>query len=278
MAKLAFSTLGCPGATLEDVVELAVRHGATGLELRSGEGQLVHTGLSTAERAALRGALAAAGIEVLGVASYVRIGAPDQDDAQVLAALEAELELARDLGAGGVRVFPGAGAPAGGIDVRMHRSAADKRMLRRLAAAVLALRAGSGTAGGPVILLETHDSHPRGADLARVLTALDAVVPGHGVRVIWDMVHPARAGESPEQTLAALDPWLAYAQIKDATMAGHPELVGEGDIPVAEIAALMEARDGAGGWLSLEWEKAWHPDIPDLDTALAALNNWFAKV
>ncbi|WP_427015443.1 sugar phosphate isomerase/epimerase family protein [Pseudarthrobacter sp. P1] len=279
MAKLAFSTLGCPGASLAEVLDLAATHGATGLELRSGEGQLVRTGMPADERALLRAALAEAGLVVLGVASYVRIGDPSVDDAEVLAALAAELALARDLGAGGVRVFPGAGAPAEGMDIAVHRAAADERMVRRLAAAARSLRSGAGAgtgSGTPAILLETHDSHPRGADLARVLAALDAVEPGHGVRAIWDMVHPARAGEAPADTLAALDPWLAYAQIKDATAAGHPELVGEGDMPVAEIAALLAARDGADGWLSLEWEKAWHPDIPDLDTALAGLKDWFA--
>ncbi len=69
MASLAFSTFGCPEASLEDVLALAACHGVSGLELRSGDGQLVHTALTAVERSALRATLEAAGLQVLSVAS-----------------------------------------------------------------------------------------------------------------------------------------------------------------------------------------------------------------
>jgi sugar phosphate isomerase/epimerase len=43
-------------------------------------------------------------------------------------------------------------------------------------------------------------------------------------------------------------------------------LVGEGDIPIkAIVKQLMD--DGYDGYFSLEWEKKWHPDLPEAEIA-----------
>ena len=44
-------------------------------------------------------------------------------------------------------------------------------------------------------------------------------------------------------------------------------------LPLAEIAGVLE-RTGYAGPLVLEWEKPWHPQIPELDTALSAAATW----
>ena len=46
-------------------------------------------------------------------------------------------------------------------------------------------------------------------------------------------------------------------------------LPGAGEFPMEALRAALEA-DGFAGPVSLEWEKFWHPDLPPLDTALAA--------
>ena len=98
---LAFATLGCPGAPLDHVLELAKGNDISGLELRAAPDEFTHTGLTAAQRRELRTRIEDAGLEILAVSSYVKLCAVEDQP------LEAHLELAADLGARGVRVFAG---------------------------------------------------------------------------------------------------------------------------------------------------------------------------
>lgn len=287
--RLAFSTLGCPGDSLEQVLALAHTTGATGVELRAADGEFVHTGMGAQQRRAVRKELADAGVSVLALASYVRVCAPsagdgdnaagdgdnaagDGVDDDVLAHLLAAVDLAADLGAAHVRVFPGAGlAPhLPGTTLSDELAAADRRGAARLNAA-----AARAVERGVILSLETHDSHPRGADIVRILAHVD---PGAPVRVIWDLMHPWRHDEAPEVTAGLLTDSLAYAQYKDGTRITGTNnvtlsLPGQGELPLLQMQELV--REISGGdrdpWVSLEWERAWHPELPPLREALDSL-------
>ena len=246
---LAFSTLGCSGLPLADVVELARSSGWLGLELRAAEDEPVHVGLSSDERAAARELLESGGVTVLAVASYVRVASGAVSDDQCVADALAHAELALDLGAPFVRVFPGAEEP--GVE-------ADARAVRRLNA--IAARLPEGVA----ILLETHDSHPQGVDIARVLSQVSGEVG-----TIWDVMHPWRTGEPIAVTKEVLAPYLKHVQVKDVLSPDErtPLPLGSGTIPLAEFyEALREL--GYQGWVSLEWESKWHPEAVPLAEAL----------
>ncbi len=286
--RLAFSTLGAPDASVTQLVQWARRFGASGLELRVDDGGIAPLGLSPTGRVELRQALEDAGVEVLALASYVKICAPGSDD-DVLAGLRANLQLAADLGARGMRVFPGAGIdPLKMADM----SGFDAAGARRLSAVL-----GEARHLGVRLLLETHDSHPRGADVARILVLLDdpgadlaavgadAEPDPSGVGIIWDVLHPWRYGESAQETARHVAPYFAYSQFKDGQIGSSPtdvtlRLPGEGDVPLREMEQLATALSAAQGnddpWFSLEWEKAWHPELPDLPEALAALRRVLA--
>ncbi|NUO55452.1 MAG: sugar phosphate isomerase/epimerase, partial [Hamadaea sp.] len=131
--KLAFSTLGCSGLPLPEVVRLAQETGWPGVELRAAPDEPIHIGLSSAGRAAAKAALA--GVTPLCVASYVKVAADGDDDACVADAL-AHADLAKDLGIPAVRVFPGASAPGTGQlspGAAQSSAEADERAVRRLA-------------------------------------------------------------------------------------------------------------------------------------------------
>lgn len=246
---LAFSTLGCSGLPLAEVIELARSSGWLGLELRAAEDEPVRVGLSSDERAAARELLEAGGVTVLAVASYVRVASGAVSDDECVADALAYAELARDLGAPFVRVFPGAEEPG---------AEADARAVRRLNA--IAERLPEGVA----ILLETHDSHPQGVDIARVLSQVSG-----GVGTIWDVMHPWRTGEPIAVTKEVLAPYLKHVQVKDVLSPDErtPLPLGSGTIPLAEFYdALREL--GYQGWVSLEWESKWHPEAVPLAEAL----------
>jgi len=258
---IAFATLGCPGLPLAEVIDLATANGCTGVEFRYSEGEPVHPGLSTVELADVGARLADAGITPVALDSYVRVAAETDDD-EVVADLRRTIVAARALGAPYVRVFPGGGEPS---------RAANDRAARRLAA--VADAAGEAAVG---VLLETHDSHARGADAAAVLEdaagrANVSTVDGVPLGVIWDVMHTWLGGETPTESAALLAPWLGYVQLKDIAAADDrtPVTPGTGILPLTDVLAELANRTYPG-WLSLEYERAWYPDIPPLSEVLPA--------
>ncbi|MFF5188264.1 sugar phosphate isomerase/epimerase family protein [Streptomyces sp. NPDC000345] len=250
--KLAFSTLGVPGLPLSDVLRLASSHGFHGVELRAHPEEPVHPGLGADERADAAAAFKAAGIEVLGVAGYTRMAAPG-DDEPVIEEVRELVGLARDLGAPFVRVFPG------GVDGQTPAEA-DAVAARRLGTA-----AEYAADLGVRILLETHDSHRTGADAIRVL----GLVGHRQVGALWDVMHTWLGGEQPQETYAALSPYLGYVQVKDIASAEDttPLALGAGVLPLADCVEVL-SRHGWDGWLCWEYEKRWYADAEPLEGLL----------
>ncbi|MFE1914048.1 sugar phosphate isomerase/epimerase family protein [Streptomyces anandii] len=249
--KLAFSTLGVPGLPVPDVARLAATHGYHGVELRAHPEEPVHPGLDRAERDRVAAEFKAVGVEVLCVAGYTRVAAPG-DDAPVLAELQELLGLAADLGAPFVRVFPGG-------DPDLPHEEADATAARRLGTAA------EHTADlGVRVLLETHDSHRTGADAMRVL----GLVGHRRAGALWDVMHTWLGGEQPQDTYAALSPYLGYVQVKDITSPDDttPLPLGSGVLPLAECVDVL-CQGGWDGWLCWEYEKRWYESaapLPDL--------------
>ncbi|MEU1630018.1 sugar phosphate isomerase/epimerase family protein [Streptomyces sp. NPDC020096] len=255
--KLAFSTLGVPGLPVAQVVRLAADHRFHGVELRAHAAEEpVHTGLSSAQRAAVAREFHDAGVEVLCVGSYVKAAAPGADE-PVLAELRAHVELAADLGAPYVRVFPGADADSG--------ASADALAARRLASA-----APYALDRDVRILVETHDSHRTAGDVERIL----GLVGHRAVGALWDVMHTWLGGEQPTASYPALAPHLGYVQVKDIASVEDltPLPLGQGALPLAECVEVL-SRDGWDGWLCWEYEKRWFPQVPDLPDLLDDARN-----
>lgn len=263
---LAFSTLGCPTASLDSVLELAQRFSIAGLELRSGPSGIVSVQSSIDDRVDIRQKLAAADVSPLTVSSYIRVidlGSENNTPSDAAA----EIALASDLGAYGVRVFPGGTTETSKASTQ-PANAGELTDAQRLGANLSTL-AGMARESGVKILLETHDSYCRGADIASVLEAYLSDEERTRVEVIWDVAHTWRAGESPEATFRALANHLAYVQLKDLDTHGALVLPGDGVLDLAGVVKLV----GADAWYSLEWEAAWHPELPPLSEALTALSS-----
>lgn len=268
--RIAFSTLGCPQAPLDEVTALAREHRVDGLELRIHDDGIVSDHMDRSRREQVRASISRAGLTVLSLGSYIKVCQPCPDET-VVRQLRSALELAADVGAEALRVFPGAGtAPT----TDHYGSAVTELELR--GASRLAAAAPIAERLGLKLLLETHDSHPRGADISRILAPFGT---GEPVGAIWDVMHPWRFGEDPAQTAQQLGSHYQYVQFKDATMNRQTgnltmTLPGAGDIPLQRILDLVLARTPTTvePWISLEWEKAWHPELPGLSEALMAFN------
>jgi len=172
--------------------------------------------------------------------------------------LPAALELASEWGASAVRVFGGAGGALDDIARRLEPA------LRR------------ADELGVTIALETHDSFASAALVAELLQR----VPSPSFAALWDLHHPYRVGESPQDVLRALEARIYLVHVKDARRRDDGwELVplGEGEVPVRESLAALRAA-GYDGWLTVEWEKRWHPELAEPEVALprdgATLKGW----
>ncbi|MFI0896785.1 sugar phosphate isomerase/epimerase family protein [Streptomyces sp. NPDC020983] len=251
--RFAFSTLGVPELPVDEVARLAADNGFHGVELRASPEGPVHTGLSADQRAEVAAVFSGAGVEILTVAGYAKVAAAG-DDQPVLDEIAAGVALAHDLGAPFLRVFPGGeGVPS---------EEADALAARRLAAA-----APAAADRGVRVLLETHDSHRAGADVARVVGRV-----GHtGAGALWDVMHTWLAGEQPAASFAALAPYLGYLQVKDIASADDtaPLPLGAGVLPLAETVEVL-SRAEWDGWLCWEYEKRWYPGAPELPALLGA--------
>jgi sugar phosphate isomerase/epimerase len=112
------------------------------------------------------------------------------------------------------------------------------------------------------VVLETHDAFSTGSQVGALLRRADHPAVG----ALWDLHHPYREGEAPEETVQVLAPFLRHTHVKDSRD-GRYALMGEGDVPLGAMIRLLRARD-YDGWISVEWEKRWHPEIADPEEVL----------
>lgn len=271
--SLAASTLGVVEEDLPTTVAVMRRHAVATAELRSADDAFVHRGSGPAALERVRHEFDDAGIDIFSIASGVRVAGTESDD-DVVGSLLGELRTASQLGARYVRVFPG--APIGHAtpdqlpQLQEPVELVNERAARRLVR-VLDVAAELGVSP----LIETHDSHPNGERLSRLLQSLDRIAPGHTVGAIWDVLHPWRVGEPIEDTAAyLLEHILAgrgYVQIKDAADRGDtfPVLQGRGVVPVDEFLDVLAEADYRGP-VSLEWARYWQPAAAPLDEALTS--------
>lgn len=258
--KLAFTTLGCPEWDLPTIVRRAVEYGYDGVDFRGYLGRIPLPEMpefttQAAESAAL---LREAGLQVPGMSSSACVAG---DPETALAEIRAYAPLCPAFGAPFLRVF------GGGDFAEEDRDAAR-------ASAIGTLREAASIAEDYdlTIVLETHDRWITGALLRPILEAVDSPRVG----ALWDLHHPYRvAGESPAETWAAIGPWVRYTHVKDSRPKPAPDPgyqlcpVGEGDIPLPEMLAVLRA-GGYEGWLTLEWEKKWNPEIEEPEIAFPA--------
>jgi sugar phosphate isomerase/epimerase len=266
--RIAFSTLAFPDASLATAVALGRSWGYTGVELRLIDGDLIDPAMPAADRAAVKHTAAAAGLPIVAVDSSIRL-----TDNEPGAELRKFIVLASEWESPLVRVFGGA-LPDGNPD-RQARLAAAARVLE--ASVPLAERL------GVTIGVETHDAF----SASSVVAELPAMVPTGAVGAVWDSHHPYRMGQRPAEVWSDIGRRTLLAQVKDArrdatrTDGWQLVLLGQGEVPVREMLDLLNG-GGYEGWISVEWEKRWHPEIEEPEVALpqhlSLLSKWLTEL
>jgi sugar phosphate isomerase/epimerase len=221
------------------MLEAVYEYGYDGLELRLLHGEPIDVvALDPGTRRAVAAALERAAVPLVCLDTSIELTQPFDG------ALPAALDLARVWGAPAVRVFGGESPDLDDIARRLE-SALDRAEELEV-----------------TIALETHDSFASAVFVGQLLRR----VASPSFAAIWDVHHPHRVGESPADVLGALGTRIHLVHVKDAR---SEELValGEGDVPVRESLAALRAA-GYDGWLTVEWEKRWHPELAEPELAL----------
>ena len=251
-SRIAFSTLAFPDATLAAAASAGRRWGYSGIELRLIDGELIDPAMPAARRAQVKRTLAAAGLPVVAVDSSIRLTGEDPGpELRRFLQLRRASGRPRWCGCSAARSRPAPGAP-GPAPARRGCSRRPCRWPRRL---------------GVAIGVETHDAFSASSVVAELL----ALVPSDLVGAVWDSHHPHRMGETPAEVYANLGPRILLAQVKDARREADGEwqlvLLGAGEVPVRDMLGLLAA-GGYPHWISVEWEKRWHPEIAEPEVAL----------
>ena len=252
--KLAFTTLGCPDWDLDMILTQAVRMGFEGVDFRGLGTELAVYTLpefsSHAHQTAAR--FKDAGLEVPCFSSSARaFNASSAARQSSLDEVRSYAPLCEAFGARYIRVFGGSigsTPPTQAIEM----AAADLKAMSAIA-----------SAHGARILVETHDDWIDSDLLRRLFGELDGNLAG----ILWDVHHPYRMNsEPPALTWLNLGRFVEYTHWKDSKLDRTREHgyqlthFGQGDIPLAEMLALLK-NGGYRGYLTLEWEKRWHPEL-----------------
>ena len=269
--KISFSTLACPSWTLTAVIEQAHTLGYDGIELRFIEdsdrlweiSELCGSGLKQTHKR-----LASTGLQIPCVDTSCFFHYPDESRRlQSLEMGRAMVELAFSLGAPGIRVFGDRVQPG-----------ADLRSTAAWVAEGIHQLADFARPAGIEVWLESHGEFARAADTMSVLRTADCANTG----VVWDPLNAySEFGEEPGEGWPQVASTVRHVHIKDARRIDgarpsepwEPVLIGEGDFPACELVALLREQ-GYQRFVSLEWEKRWHPHIPDPEIALPHFIRW----
>ena len=173
--------------------------------------------------------------------------------------LAAEIILSANVGRPWIRVFGGKIPDGMPFEKALVESASQLRRYGDIA-----------TRHGVMVVVETHDDWCASERIAALMDK--AAHPS--TAVVWDVHHPWRiTGESPQQTWKTIGHHVRYVHLKDAKgNPGGPQqlcLTGEGNVPVKEALEVLKSHN-YDGWLTLEWEKRWHPELASADEALPA--------
>ncbi len=269
--KPSFTTLGCPDWDLDTVIQNGSAYGFSGVDFRGLQEEIDVTHLRpfTTGIAETKRRFADANLAVCGISTSLRICDETRVDSNLEEA-KRTIPIAGELDVPLLRVF-GGGIAEGKTKAEM--ADIGQSMMDQ----VLALDGANAFRW----VLETHDLWISSEECRLLLDR----VPDEAFGILWDVGHTARVGgEDPEASLAAFDHRVYYIHVKDAIHdTSHPEAMkdgwryvepGTGQLPLEEALSLMKDRS-FDGYVTFEWEKRWHRELPDPEEMFPKFISWF---
>jgi sugar phosphate isomerase/epimerase len=260
MMKVSFSTLACPKWSWNKILKEARNMGYDGIEIRGLEGELDLSRMQPFFPENIKGTMEQLRNKNLEICcldtSCIFHDAALFEKGLIEGKLA--IDLAPKLNCKYIRIF--------GNNIPDKNK--EDEMLSQIASGINELGTyAEGT--GVTVLVETHGDFSMGAAMNRLL---DRVI-SRNIGVLWDLSNGyIEFGEPIADTFHALSSRIKHTHLKDAKgIYPHAELCmfGQGDLPATEMIGLLRSID-YDGWLSLEFEKMWHPELAEPEVSLAA--------
>ena len=264
--KLAFTTLGCPDWPFEKILEQAQSMGYGGIEIRGIERVMRAEAIpffSPENAEKTKAAFRDKGLTIVGFGTSVNF----HNDANFDNALEegrAAIDVCARMGIPGIRVF--GDFIVGDIPTTAEKVAKGIRILCEYAK------------GKSVrVLLEVHGDFN---SLETIMPVVEKVKDCPEFGILWDVEHSYKVYEDNWRVFyEGIKPWIRHTHFKDVKKIGGKFeicLPGEGVVPMGDIYRTLVA-DGYSGWYSLEWEKMWHPELPEPEVAFPLYVDYMKK-
>ena len=251
--KLCFSTLGCTEKSFEDILSLANGYGISAIEVRGVDGVLDNTAIKAfcpAESENTARLLKQNNIVPIVLGTSCSFHNPEKFDKAIDEGV-ACIKIAESLGFRYIRVFG-------------DRLTADKQeCIHRITSGISHLCGISQNVG---VLLEVHGDFNTVESLSPIIDNMRGI---GNFGLIWDIEHTHKPyGDDWQQFYEQMHPYIRHIHIKDYSDTQNTlTLIGEGNVPIRQIVARL-LQDGYDGYISLEWEKKWHPELPEIEPAL----------
>lgn len=268
MFKKCFSTLGCPGDSLDEVFDLARRYKMDCIEIRALENEIDLPAYFSNKSITPNDLLLRcqkSGIEIAAFNSSLKITSEESEWTKTLEAWAPWMIAAK---VPALRVFDG--VDNDNFEVWIENAKSRAKLWKKL-------KKENGWKFD--LLVETHDTCLTSVSILHFVKATEGIFP-----ILWDAHHTWRkGGEELVATWQACQQYIHHIHIKDSInqpSARHPYTyteLGQGEMdPDAFLQLLSES--SYRGVLSLEWEQMWHPYLAPLEKALAGFCSSLEKI
>jgi sugar phosphate isomerase/epimerase len=252
-----FSSLGAPYLDMQELLALAREYGMDFLELRALKGAINLPEYFQDHPSEL----AVKSVPVRVFSTSLRLtSASDKDIAEFMQ----YVTLAKSFNTPYVRIF---GGEEWGTEI-------SPELLERAAKTVTRCRQLMRDEGASCeMLLETHSGFSSGKICRLLNERLEEPLV-----ILWDSHHTWKLAHEPlEESWREIGQWVRHVHYKDSVLDpshkhGYQYVpAGAGRFPTSELLDLLARVDFRGGF-SLEWEKFWRPELPELPEALQAFS------
>ncbi|MCD6509771.1 MAG: sugar phosphate isomerase/epimerase [Thermoprotei archaeon] len=252
MVKFSVFTLAFPGYTAEEAIRTAAKIGYDGVDIRVRHDGHIYIDSSKKERKQLLELANSLGIEFFGIYSYLgrRFTTHDSKEREkVLREAIAHLDLAVDLESVYLRIFPGT-------------SERTKENMDRFVS-VCKLVCKEAEDRGLYVGIETHGELVWNGDTCNLVLE---EVGSDALRIVYDVGNIFRQGCDPLEELRKIDLSKVIAvqfhDFKREDKAWKSVLLGRGDVPHDPVIEYLKEKKYEG-FIVDEYEKWWHPELPD---------------
>jgi len=258
---LSFSTLGCPDWSFQKIVDFAVQHNYSGIEIRGLQRQMDLSKCSefnSENRSATLALMKEKGLQFVNLGSSATLHFAEGAERQKnMDEGKRFIDLAHEINCPFIRVFPN------NFPKEQDKSATIDLIIKGL------VELGDYAKDARVtVLMETHGDVVKSEDLEVIMRSSEHP----NVGLVWDACNMWMVTkEAPATMYQKLRKYIRHTHIKDLTVVdgkAQYKLLGKGESPVFEVINLLK-KDGFKGYYSFEWEKLWHPEIDEPEIALA---------